>query len=58
MIKQMWIAECDLCGHREKAKAEWSDYNDIKHELPDGWSRAYNDNFIICPECLAKIERR
>ena len=28
MIRQVWIAECDLCGHTEKAKTKPGRYNE------------------------------
>ena len=52
MLKQITIAECDLCGRTEKAKAVSGRYNDREYTLPDGWSRAHNKNFILCPECV------
>lgn len=51
MLKQITIAECDLCGRTEKAKAVSGRYNDREYTLPDGWSRAHNKEFILCPEC-------
>ena len=52
MIRQIWIAECDLCGHREDAKAVSGRYNETNYTLPDGWGYGYNKNFTLCHECL------
>ena len=40
MLKQIWIAECDLCGKIERAKAVSGQYNETDYTLPDGWSYA------------------
>lgn len=53
MLKQIWIAECDLCGATERAKSVLSPYNETVYELPAGWGRGHNKNFCICPECIA-----
>lgn len=58
MIKQVWIAECDLCGHTEKAKAKSGRYNETDYTLPDGWGVGHNKYFILCPECLASESAR
>ncbi len=52
MLKQIWIAECDMCGRTEEAKAVIGRYTETGYDLPDGWSRAHNKNFILCPECV------
>ncbi len=52
MIRQIWIAECDLCGHTEKAKAKSGRYNETDYTLPDGWGYGHNKDFTLCPECL------
>lgn len=58
MIRQIWIAECDLCGHTEKAKAKSGRYNETDYTLPDGWCHGHNQNFLVCPECLARLSGR
>ncbi len=58
MLKQIWIAECDLCGKTEKAKAKDGRYNETVYGLPDGWGYGHNKNFIVCPECLAIVDRK
>lgn len=57
MIRQIWIAECDLCGHREDAKAVSGRYNETDYTLPNGWRKAHNKDFILCPKCHEKTER-
>ena len=52
MIRQIWIAECDLCGHTEKAKAKSGRYNETDYTLPDGWGYGHNKDFTLCHECL------
>lgn len=57
MLIQITIAECDLCGKTEPAKALSGRYNDIDYTLPDGWSKGHNNSFILCPECTSVRER-
>lgn len=56
MLKQITIAECDLCGKTEPAKAAIGRYNETGYDLPDGWSKGHNNNFILCPECTSTKE--
>ena len=58
MLKQIWIAECDLCGKTENAKRALGKYYETGYTLPDGWGYGHNKNFIICPECLAIVDRK
>lgn len=53
MLKQIWIAECDLCGKTKRAKTVSGRYNETSYDLPYGWGYAHNKNFTLCPECLA-----
>ncbi len=53
MLKQITIAECDLCGKTEKAKRALGEYYESGYTLPDGWSKGHNNNFILCPECTS-----
>ena len=57
MIKQITVAECDICGYTEKAKPE-TFRNETNYKLPDGWmvSEA-NRQFCICPRCWAKLTK-
>ncbi len=57
MLKQITIAECDLCGKTEPAKAVSGRYNETDYTLPDGWGYAHNKDFVLCPECLSARER-
>ena len=52
MLKQITIAECDMCGKTEPAKATTGRYY-MEYTLPDGWSKGHNNNFILCPECAS-----
>lgn len=56
MLKQITIAECDLCRKTEPAKAVSGRYNETDYTLPDGWSKGHNDSFILCPECASARE--
>ena len=58
MIRQIWITECDLCGKTEKAKPKSGRYNETDYTLPDGWCHGHNQNFFVCPECLARLSGR
>lgn len=60
MLKQIWIAECDLCGRTEECNEGKGFYNDSFHTnytLPDGWCHGHNKDFLVCPECLSVRER-
>lgn len=55
MIKQITVAECDICGAMEKARVEGTQ-RDEYNEVPKGWVRsATNNNFCICPKCWKKL---
>ena len=58
MIKQITVAECDICGRTEKAKQVSGQYNETDYKLPEGWmvSEA-NRKFCICPECWKKLKK-
>ena len=58
MIRQIWVAECDLCGRMEVAKAKSGRYNENDYTLPDGWGYGHNKNFTLCPECLSRKSSR
>ena len=57
MIKQITIAECDLCGKTERAKSISGRDNETAYNLPDGWGYGHNKDFILCPECLSARKR-
>lgn len=57
MLKQVWIARCDLCGKEEKAKAVRGRYNETEHTLPDGWECGHNKDFHLCGECAAIVNQ-
>ena len=57
MIKQIIVAECDICGVTQKAKPV-TFRNETDFELPDGWMKSEaNRQFCICPECWAKLTK-
>ena len=56
MLKQIWIAECDLCGASEPAQAKIGRYNDTDYELPVGWKQGHNKDFCVCPDCAQKVK--
>ena len=58
MLKQVWIAKCDLCGRVEQAKAVFGQYNETNYTIPEGWDTGHNKDFILCPECLSAIKGR
>lgn len=56
MIKQITVAECDICGKTEKAKSVCGQYNETDYTTPDGWMRSTtNGQFCICPDCREKL---
>ncbi len=57
MIKTITVAQCDVCGKTEPAKAISAQYNETDYVLPDGWKKSpTNDSFCICPCCKTKLE--
>ncbi|MBR0264370.1 MAG: hypothetical protein IJQ60_10880 [Prevotella sp.] len=50
--KQVWVAECDLCGKTEPARRTTGRYNETEHTLPEGWAHGVNKNFCVCPDCV------
>lgn len=58
MIKQITVAECDICGVTEKAKPVAGQYNETDYKLPPGWMQSEaNGDFCICHECLKKLKK-
>lgn len=56
MIKQITVAECDVCGKTEKAKQIPWQYNETEYVVPDGWKHGFGEMGIcICAECAAKL---
>lgn len=55
MIKQIWIAQCDLCGKMENARIIMDQYNEEGHTLPIGWGEGYNKDVHLCPECSKRM---
>lgn len=55
MIKQITVAECDVCGKTEKAKEVSGRYNETEYVIPEGWKQGRNDKVSICPRCAAKL---
>lgn len=57
MIKQITVAECDICGMTQEAKREIF-RNESNYTLPPGWMQSEaNRQFCICPECWRKLTR-
>ena len=52
MIKQIRVAECDLCGKKELARRTSGRYCRAEYELPLGWGRGENKDFCLCPQCM------
>lgn len=57
MIKQIWVAQCDVCGKIENAKITMGRYNEEGHTLPDGWGYGYTKDIHLCPECSKRIAK-
>ena len=56
MLKQIYVAQCDLCGKIESAKQTFF-RNEYEYSLPDGWSKsAVNANVCLCPACKMKFD--
>ena len=58
MIKQVTIAECDICGTTQQAKPVQGQYNETDYQLPPGWMMSEaNKKFCICPKCWKKMSQ-
>ncbi len=58
MIKQITVAECDICGRTEKARPE-TFRNETNYKLPEGWMMSeVNRQFCICPTCRKKLNEK
>jgi len=57
MIKQIWIAQCDVCGLIETARMVRGRYNDTEATLPVGWGHGHNKDVHLCPECSKRAAR-
>lgn len=58
MIKQSWVAVCDVCGHTEAAKQRGGKYNETDWVAPDGWQYGHNQQIHLCPACAAVLKER
>jgi hypothetical protein len=57
MIKKITVAQCDICGKTEPAKATTVQYNETDYVLPDNWKWSETTKeFCICYECRKKLE--
>ena len=58
MIKQIFVAECDICGATQRALQQTGRYNETDYALPQGWEKSEtNGKFCICPACWRKLTR-
>ena len=57
MIKQIWIAQCDICGFIERVRMVRGRYNDTEPTLPVGWGHGHNKDVHLCPECSKRAAR-
>ena len=55
MIKQIWVAQCDVCGKIENAKITLSQYNEEGYTLPDRWGYGRTKDIHLCPECCKRM---
>lgn len=55
MMKQKWVAICDLCG--EERYAENAIFPNGPHALPEGWKRAWNERLDLCAACAEAFEK-
>lgn len=59
MIKELTVAECDVCGMTVRAKEEPGQYNETGYTLPDGWQWSpVNKGVCICRLCLEKLKNK
>ncbi len=57
MIKTITVAQCDICGKTEPAKAVNGQYNETEYTIPNGWKTSEtNKEFCICYGCKMKLE--
>lgn len=58
MIKEITVAQCDICGFSEPAKAVTVQYNETAYMLPKGWAQSVIDAHIsFCPKCSELLTR-
>ena len=56
MLKEIMMAECDLCGALEKPIRQQHIDAGESYALPDGWMRScVNGQFCLCRECAQKF---
>ena len=54
-LKQLWIAQCDLCGKIKNLRITTGQYNEVECTLPTDWRYGRNKNMHLCPECAKRI---
>ncbi len=55
MIKQITVAECDICGKTQKAVLRGTQ-RDEYYGLPNGWYHSkVNDQLCFCETCWSKL---
>lgn len=57
-VKQIMVAQCDICGAMEPAKAERAEYNGTRYTIPDDWQFGTNEGVTICPKCAELLSMR
>ena len=58
MLKQICVAECDICGKIKEAKTTLGQYNETEYLLPDGWESGKGNKAVcICTECLKLLSK-
>ena len=59
MIKNLTVAECDVCGKMIRAKEVPGQYDATDYTLPDGWQWSpVNKDVCICRLCLEKLKNK
>lgn len=57
MIKNITVAQCDICGKTVPAKRINGQYNDVEYTIPDGWHPGTNPGVHLCEVCSAALLR-
>ena len=58
MLKQVWLAECDLCGYKETSETIVSPemFRENPGNILKGWTKGFTIDFHLCPKCSALVQ--
>lgn len=57
MIKDIKVAQCDVCGRIDPAVRNYDQRDGEWYEMPKGWHKTpVNSGMILCPVCWNKLK--